>query len=264
MSSAHQPFEGMLTLASHYNKGRKLASYPFHPYFPTEAFMPSRYLLGIAILALVGLSIWAALADRLPGDYTIALWLQGIGTGWLGEPLRAIAWIGEDVMEACLGAAGMVLILRRSWLQALSLLAVAASGILVPILKHLVSRPRPPAELVRVLSREGGWGYPSGHAFLAVSVFGAMFCFANQLCGPNQRIVLLFRSVLVLAILSIGVSRIYLGLHWPSDVLGGYLLGGVALFLSIRFAERFVWPFYSTHVSLRRFVTSKFVGKRHS
>jgi undecaprenyl-diphosphatase len=115
-------------------------------------------------------------------------------------------------------------------------LAISGAA-LVPLLKFIVDRPRPTAEVVDILYPVGGLSFPSGHAFMAVAMLGAVFYLAGRLCGPNRYAVLAVRTAIGVLILAIGMSRIYLGVHWASDVIGGYLMGGLTLYAVIKGSE---------------------------
>ena len=105
-------------------------------------------------------------------------------------------------------------------------------------LKLAVSRPRPSADLVHILSREQDNGFPSGHAFFAIVILGllAYFAFINL---KNRTLRMVVLAGLIALILLIGTSRVYLGVHWPSDVIGGYLIGGVLLTALIWFHQTY-------------------------
>jgi len=95
-------------------------------------------------------------------------------------------------------------------------------------IKAVVSRPRPTAALVQVFAAEHGSGFPSGHALFAAVFLGFLaYLVATRLRRRSLR-TLSFVGLLTLIFLT-GASRIYLGVHWLSDVLGGYLIGAVLL-----------------------------------
>ncbi|MEE9284956.1 MAG: phosphatase PAP2 family protein [Dehalococcoidia bacterium] len=202
-----------------------------------------RALLALALFAAIALSVAAALAPSfetrtLPGDPAASQWVQSLGGGWLEPFMRGASRIGGTVpMLLLLTAAVMVLVGRSYRVHALAVPITASGVVLISILKELIDRPRPTPEMVTVLSNVGGHSFPSGHAFMAITMFGVLFYLAGQICGPRRWPVLLLRSMLALAILAIGASRVYLGVHWTSDVVGGYLLGGLTLFATIQLFE---------------------------
>ena len=113
---------------------------------------------------------------------------------------------------------------------------VLGAGILTVIdeaVKLVVGRPRPSLEQVQILGTSllganHGYGFPSGHSFLATIFLGYLaHLLFNHVQSQNLRWVAL---VIVIGVaLLVGISRIYLGAHWPSDVLGGYVIGGFFL-----------------------------------
>lgn len=105
--------------------------------------------------------------------------------------------------------------------------ACAGSFVIVELVKHIVARQRPYNSIAGIVARDpltpGGFGFPSGHATIAI-VLGLFL--ATQL--PKK-----WRFAIVFGIALIGISRVYLGMHTPLDVIGGYLLGaalGLAIF----------------------------------
>jgi membrane-associated phospholipid phosphatase len=160
-----------------------------------------------------------------PGDVSISSWLQDIDFAGL-----------KPIMRFAPYAVGLgVVVALRFWLPgkrlALIFMAAAASaaGIASWLLKLLVSRPRPDAELVQLLAGTHGLSFPSGHVTMATVIGGFIFYLAPRLVkAPAARWFL--QVLLVLIILSIGASRIYLGTHWFSDVVGGLFLGGLLLY----------------------------------
>src|SRR5262245_19499534 len=99
----------------------------------------------------------------------------------------------------------------------------------VPLLesgaKHAVARPRPHQYFAAGPGLHPSHGFPSGHALAAAALYGMLLALLrSRVCSPGRRRVL--TGAILFLILGIGSSRIYLGAHWPSDVLGGLALGG--------------------------------------
>jgi membrane-associated phospholipid phosphatase len=96
------------------------------------------------------------------------------------------------------------------------------------VIKALVARPRPTADLVRVYDSPESYSFPSTTAFFAATFLGILGYLAWQ---PRRRVVIVTLGILLL--LSSGLSRVYVGAHWATDVLGGWLLGGAWLLVLI-------------------------------
>lgn len=142
-----------------------------------------------------------------------------------------VTGLGSTVIITCLV---LFLILffssRRHWVDALQIaIAGMSAGILSPLFKTLAARPRPP--LATRLVEVDHFSYPSGHSLTAAIVYLTIgFIFFERYKNQSERV--LCMGVAVLLVLAVGVSRIYLGVHYPSDVLGGITLGtSVALMI---------------------------------
>jgi undecaprenyl-diphosphatase len=127
---------------------------------------------------------------------------------------------------------GLVLVLHRraAWLTG----GGVVSGVIYQGLNVLVHRPRPDHHLVDVVGQFAGYSYPSGHAaFFSSYGIVLMFALRKYLKGPLW--VIGWLTVIVIVVTAC-ISRIDVGAHWPSDVLGGLTLGigSANLFLSIR------------------------------
>ena len=105
------------------------------------------------------------------------------------------------------------------------------STLLYKLIKEILQRPRPEEALH--LIQQGGFSFPSGHAMTGLVFYGlVLYFFLGSIKNSSTRRVLL--SVGVVYIFFIGFSRIYLGVHYPSDVLAGWCLGGLQLMLILR------------------------------
>ncbi len=114
------------------------------------------------------------------------------------------------------------------WEAATSLLVAFISGVSNELAKSLIQRPRPGTDLVDVFEVLTTYSYPSGHVMFYVTFFGFVWYLAFMLLkrSVSRGLVL---GIFGVFIALVGVSRIHLGQHWASDVLGAYLLGGLIL-----------------------------------
>lgn len=88
------------------------------------------------------------------------------------------------------------------------------------IIKLILRRPRP---MHLRLVKQGGYSYPSGHTMISVAIYGFLIYIVNRKV-VNKQLKYLLILLLLIIIASIGISRIYVGVHYPSDIIGGYLL----------------------------------------
>ena len=135
------------------------------------------------------------------------------------------------------------LFLYKKWWSEAILLAgnLALTGILVALLKNVYQRPRP---TIQHLVEEGGFSFPSGHALASTLVVGALVIIVSQRVKKRHLRHLLQVSLMVF-ILTIMTSRVYLGVHYPTDVLGSLFLGLGMLHIEFPYYDklRFQWRF---------------------
>jgi undecaprenyl-diphosphatase len=152
------------------------------------------------------------------------VWVSALGSGWL-----AVAFVA---------AAGLSLLGFRLRREALFCVSGAGLGAaLNRTLKVIIARPRPAGSLVNIAITYEHESFPSGHTVLFVVVFGFLIlttCLFAQRAQMRIGLVALFGCLMLL----VGVSRIHLGAHWPSDVAGGYLLGFLTLGVMAGFYRR--------------------------
>ena len=158
-------------------------------------------------------------------DHRTAAWLNKLvaGNAAAVSVVRAITWLGSDgVLWTLIGAASVMLAIRRQWrLAAYALVSGAGALVLDPVLKTLVGRLRP--VVAHPIAHGTGNSFPSGHALGSIVCYGALFLiFLPAIRGTWRRV---FTAVIVTLIAAIGISRLLLGVHYLSDVLGGWALG---------------------------------------
>ncbi|TSE11824.1 phosphatase PAP2 family protein [Mesorhizobium intechi] len=147
-----------------------------------------------------------------------------IGPSWLEGAVRDITSLGSASVLVLITTATILylLLIRRPGTALLIFVAVAGGQVLSSLLKVGVDRPRP--ELVSHLVSETSFSFPSGHAMLSAVTYLTLGSLAARfLHGRATKIYVL--SLAVLTTVLVGVSRIYLGVHWPSDVLAGWCAG---------------------------------------
>jgi undecaprenyl-diphosphatase len=191
-----------------------------------------RLLLALWLLLLAGFAVlsgFAAVHDRFATDLWLARRLQEIDAAAF---VRALDW-AEDLADSPLivavWLAGVAVLFAsaRRW-DALLLLAGMLTQLLNLGVKDLVDRPRPAPDLVLVGDVPSGSSFPSGHADTVIVLYGLLFYFITlHVHRPALR--LLGQAACLWVILFTGMERVHAGAHWPSDVLGGYYLGGLTL-----------------------------------
>ena len=135
-----------------------------------------------------------------------------------------------------------IFLYKKWWSEALLLGGnLVLTGLLVKLLKGVYQRPRPALQHLVV---ESGFSFPSGHALASTLIFGTLLIIVSQRMQTVQTKRLL-QGLLIAMILLIVMSRVYLGVHYPTDVLGSLLLGVGILYIEFPYYDkvRFQWRF---------------------
>jgi len=149
--------------------------------------------------------------------------------------MSLISWPGFSPQSIII--AGLIILVIYGfglhWEAFMALIAAVFSTAINMFVKDLVKRPRPASGMVNVIDILNSFSFPSGHVMFYLGFLGFIGFLAFSLLKPSLKrslLLVLFGSLVAL----IGVSRIYLGEHWASDVLGSYLLGSLSLVASIQ------------------------------
>jgi undecaprenyl-diphosphatase len=208
-----------------------------------------RVLVPIALLAAASWAFIKIAGEVLEGDTNaidlmILQWCrvheqpgQPIGPVWLQESIRDITALGSPaVLVLAVGAVwGYLMVARQTrmaWLAAGS--AVGGLGMAM-LLKTLFTRARPEAAFHATVA--SGYSFPSGHAMMSAIVFLTMAVLVARL-APRTRLRLYAVGMAGVLTLLVGLSRVYLGVHWASDVAGGWAAGAAWAMLCWLAAER--------------------------
>ncbi|WP_248510573.1 phosphatase PAP2 family protein [Sporosarcina sp. NCCP-2222] len=190
------------------------------------------------LLCLVFGSIFAFIARGISKatifqfDDTIISIVQGWESSWLTPIMKAFTWIGSTTVVLLLIAAGFILlfyILKERMQAYLYLTVMLGTGALNQVLKMIFKRERP--EIHRLIEI-GGYSFPSGHTMMSFSLYAiiAYIVWRHTKSTFSRIASILFAIIMAL---SIAVSRIYLGVHYPSDVAGGMAASAFWLIVSI-------------------------------
>ncbi|MBS0411647.1 MAG: phosphatase PAP2 family protein [Proteobacteria bacterium] len=195
------------------------------------------------VVALVGFAALAAEAregDIFRIDRVLLLAFRDpgrldtpVGPRWVREAARDITALGGFTVLTLISvsATAMLLVHRRRLQAAVFAGTVIAAEIASSVLKQTVDRARP--ELVPHLDLVYSASFPSGHAMMSPVVYLTLAAVLAAGERPRGAKVMLLGGAALL-VLAVGISRVYLGVHWPTDVLGGWALGSaIALAASI-------------------------------
>jgi undecaprenyl-diphosphatase len=191
-------------------------------------------LLAVAALGWTFLELYEAVREgaSLDLDTRIMLALRDpadasrpLGPGWLETAMRDATALGGTLVVTflTLAVAGYLLLAGKRGAALFVLVSIAGAALLSTVLKEVLGRDRPP--FAGELAAELTSSFPSGHttgaaaAYLTLGVLTARFVVSHAL-----KIYLVALAVAVTV--AVGISRVYLGVHWPSDVLAGWTLGG--------------------------------------
>jgi len=203
------------------SKGRRL---PFRLGFK---LMPS------SIMGAIFLVLWSEVAkghlDKI--DKTLLLAFRSmknsdllVGPGWLPQVARNVSFLGDSIfLIFVVLAVSFFLLAKRAYLNAFLLSALSMGGFwIISLSKDFFGRPRP--SIVEYLSVPNSASFPSGHAANSTIVYILIaVALLNIVPGKYARVCLISVAIILAAL--IGISRIALGVHWPSDVLGGWIFG---------------------------------------
>ena len=216
---------------------------------------PLEYATEISIILVsLGLFVFFKLTegvfdgDTSGFDQSVLLWFRNpsdlsdpVGPAWLEVVVRDITSLGGLVILGllCVAACGYLWLRRQHRLALFIAVSISCGSIANALLKEFFSRPRPdlvPHETAAALS-----SFPSGHAMMSAVVYltlGALL----SLSTDDSRIKVYILSWSVFLTVLVGVSRIYLGVHWPTDIIAGWIAGGTWALLSLLVSR---WIFLS-------------------
>ena len=232
---------------------RLLTAHPAALRFLTQRLSPKeplglRLTIGVTVSLVFLLLFFSTVEDLIAKDPLVKADLRVVS---LVQIFRAppfdnlmlfITYLGNwQIVAAGAGGLAFLLVWSRQSPTAVALaISIGAGEGLVWVIKTLAGRPRP--DLVNALAPAQGPSFPSGHAFVAFAFYGFVVWLAFDF-AQRWSVKTLIGVIGILFIAALGFSRVYLGVHWPSDVLASYALGGAwltAVITALTIANRVV------------------------
>lgn len=166
-------------------------------------------------------------------DYQISSYFYKLHSPLLNTIMTIITHVGDLIVQTLITVTIVItLFALKKWRTALwyGLTVLIGAGLLNGAIKELYGRARP--SQIQPLVEIGGYSFPSGHSMGSVIVYGGILFLIFRLI-QSRSVKFFISAIIPLVILGIGLSRIYLGVHFPTDVVGGFSLGSAWLFFSI-------------------------------
>lgn len=195
-------------------------------------------ILILLFALLIILSIKVHNKDILNIDITAySLIVEKLRNPTLTNIMKTITTLGNphNVIIICL-ITSAIIFLKNKPLSLIVPLNLVVTTCLNQFIKLIIKRPRPTGyRLINI----GGYSFPSGHAMISVAFYGLYIYIINKTI-KNKTLRIILDIVLLLIILLIGVSRIYLGVHYLSDILAGYITSTIYLLIITKILNKYV------------------------
>jgi len=211
----------------------------------THALLLSEIILGI-FLSISSFLLFTKIARNVLNenyfnfDIVISHAIYSLRTPLLTQIMKFISFLGQDVILVPFSIIVFLLVVRRHRHEGALFLFAIITGFLINFaIKFFIARPRP---FLSPLFIESFHSFPSGHAMNSVIVYG-IFAFFVFRFTRNKVLSIITAIVCIILAMLIGVSRVYLGVHYPTDVIAGFI-GGLWWIVTVLFAEKTIIFFH--------------------
>jgi len=198
-----------------------------------------KFVLFLFLLLSISIALWVSFFPVIPFDVFLSQKLQSRGDFIFPMLMKSVSIFGQPLVAIIsVLLFPLILFFNSHDREAVFLLFTFPVDGISLLLKDIIHRPRPQNNFVFIKSKAIGSSFPSSHVVHYVVFFGFLFVamlFAHRL-PVWLRMAVAFISLFL--ILSVSVSRIYLGMHWTTDVLGGYLIGFIFLAIILYFYRK--------------------------
>lgn len=200
-----------------------------------QLIVPALVVLGVAIVALLSVAVTSGASAGF--DRSVMELVRAPELRVVLAPLRAITELGSTGAVTLIALSTLAVgVLIGPWLHgAIGAATIGLASLGVQAIKALVARARP--DLLEPIVEARGFSFPSGHSALGMvawGILGVLVMRSRLPVGVRRMIV----AVLALIVLLIGLSRVWLGVHYPTDVLAGWTAGAVVVLVYARLTRR--------------------------
>lgn len=195
----------------------------------------NRSIILLSILAIIFFIIGFVVRDSAEGilfDKYILEQIHNNRNPMVFKIMKLLSFIGSE--KFLFPVVGMLiiymLIKKKYYISKILLINSLGSSILNNLFKQIFSRTRP-LEFMQV--KQGGLSYPSGHSMVTMSLYLSIaYILSKDIEDLNKKRKIYICSIIYIFLM--GISRLYLGVHWPTDIIGGYIMGYILYYLSIK------------------------------
>lgn len=183
------------------------------------------------VISFTSLSVFIAINPIIPFDIEVSQVVQKYQAKWLDYLMLAISLFGElpwSLISVLVVA--VIFYLSKLKRESYFITLILCSGLIILVIKNIINRPRPTSFYVRLVEINRFQSFPSGHVLSYILFFGFLIILMKNLKTIAKGWRHLITIVSVFLIIMIAPSRIYLGAHWFTDTLGGFILGLICLY----------------------------------
>ncbi|WP_189018119.1 phosphatase PAP2 family protein [Paenibacillus marchantiophytorum] len=200
--------------------------------------IPKLKVTFVLLISIFAFLVFILIASMIKGqwiaqfDHTLISFIQGLESPGLTSIMKCFTFIGSTLMVVIVAFAAMLFlyfVLHHRLELIFFLVVMIGTAIANTLLKHYFVRQRP--DLHRLIEVTG-YSFPSGHSMAAFALYASLaFLLWRHISTRVGRTIVIMLCIIM--ILSIGTSRIYLGVHYPSDIVGGYFASGFCFALAV-------------------------------
>ena len=199
---------------------------------PTRTHYIILYLVFVIAIGFLILTVFVVIDPVSVIDREFSQEIQEHKNHFLDVTMKLVSWFGYmPVSPVLILTTAFIFYISKYKREALFVVFTVVSGLVSSIMKLMVGRPRPLPSIVRVIEKTREQSFPSGHVIFYVVFFGFLTLLMYRLIAIPKYIRISLSAISMLFIFTVPVSRIYLGAHWFTDVLGGLLSGLLCLYV---------------------------------